>query len=158
MLVRRIFSFSVVLLLFAVASSVQAEQGQPSQSMLSDMGLASITVMSDAEAMAIRGLGYQPHYKDQYYGSKSSATAYGNSYASVSGYGAQASTQDGFYASGRRKAGGKHSSYAGIVVKTSGGGGQGGGWYGGGGGSSNPKPQVKKIVVFAGGSSYASTK
>jgi len=154
MLVRRMFSFSVALLLVAAANSVQAEQGRPSQSMLSDMGLAGIVVMSDAEAMSVRGLGYQPHYEAQRYGSKPSATAYGSSYASVSGYGAHATTQDGFYASGRRRAGGEHSSYAVIVVTTRGGG------YGGGHGSSKPqpKPQVKKIAVFAGGYSYASSK
>jgi hypothetical protein len=160
MLVRRAFSFSVAVLLVAASSTVQAEQGLPSQSMLTDMGLASIVVMSDADAMAVRGRGYQPNYEEQHYGSKPSATAYGSSYASISGYGAHANTQDGFYSSGRHFAGGKHKSRAYIVVTTNGGGGHGGGGYGGGHGSSKsqPKPQVKKIVVFAGGYSYASSK
>lgn len=148
-LVRRVLSLSVALLLFAVASPVGAEQGPLSQSMLSDMGLSGIEVMSDADAMAIRGFGYQPQYSNR------SAVAYGGSYASIRGYGGNAYSENGYNANSRYRASGKNDSYAGIVVKRSPNRRRGGGGYGS---KPQPKPQVKKIVVFAGGSSYSSTK
>jgi len=159
MLARSSLSLSVSLLLIAAASPVQAEQGLPSQSMLSAMGLSGMTVMSDADAMAIRGLGYYGH-------GNSSATAYGSSYASIRGYGANAYSENGYNASSSYRASGSNESYAGIIVKRSprrgrGGGGHGGGAYGGSGHGRSPKPgprpRIKKVVVFAGGSSYSST-
>lgn len=167
MLVRSSLSLSVALLLIVASSPVQAEQNLPSQSMLSAMGLSGITVMSDADAMAIRGLGYSG-------GGHSSAIAYGSSYASIYGYGAKAHSEDGFEANGKYQASGNHESYAGIIVKYTpkrrhghgGHGGHGGNPYGGGGNSwgggggghpkPQPKPHVHKIVAFAGGSAYSS--
>ncbi len=149
MLVRSVLSLSVALLLFAGASPACAEQGLPSQSMLSDLGLSGMAVMSDADAMAIRGFGYQPQYGNR------SATAYGGSYASISGYGGKAYSENGYFSSSRYRASGNNDSYAGIRVRHSPRRGRG---YGGGGhGRSRPRPHVKKIVVFAGGSSYSST-
>ena len=151
MLVRSLSCLSVALL---IAGSAQAADGLPSQSLLSDMGLAGISVMNDADAMAIRGFGYKPKYDDHHYSNKPSATAYGSSYASVSGYGAHASSQDGFESHGKYHAGGKHGSRAYIKVTKRGGGGNGGG---NGNWKPKPKPQVKKVEVFAGGYAYASS-
>ena len=165
MLIRSTTSLSAIAVLIIMASSIQAEQGLPSQSMLSDLGLSSIAVMSDVEAMAIRGSGYQSHYKPV-------ATAYGHSFAGVRGYGAKAYSKDGGYASGPNEAFNIHGSIAGIVVKSKkkrghgggnyggggGFGGDGGGGFGGGGGYGHPKPKPNKIIAFSGGFSYSSTK
>jgi len=161
MLVRSVLSLSVALLLIVVASPVRAEQGLPSQSLLSDMGLTGIVVMSDADAMAIRGFGYSGYgnggYGNNGYDNKM-ATAYGYSYAKIQGHGASAYSENGYNASSRRHASGYNNSFAGIVVKHSPKRRRGGNGYGSGHGSMpQPRPQVKKVVVFAGGSSYSST-
>ncbi len=145
-------------LLATLAGSAHAEQGLPSQAMLSAMGLSGIQVMSDSEALTIRGLGYGGH---------SVAIAYGKSYANVGGYGAKAGSKDGFFAKGKYSAKGKHGSYAGKIIITKKGGrpkhgGGGGNWGGGGGnwgggGHGGPKVvKVKKVFVFAGGYAKAS--
>ena len=178
MLSWRVTCLSAAVLAASLASSVHAGEGLPSQSMLSAMGLSGIEVMSDADALDVRGFGYDPWHG---YGKKSVAIAYGHSYAKVSTYGAQASSEDGFYAKGRHKAAGAHGSYAGVKVdygkkhkrgggkahhkrgggKKSGhhrGGGKKGGHKGGKkGGGHKPKPKSKKVTAFAGGFSYAST-
>ncbi len=158
-------------LVATVVGTAQADQGMPSQLTLQAMGLSSLQVISDTEAMDIRGFGYKPH-------GKSVAIAYGSSYAHVGGYGASAGSKDGFYAKGKHKAKGVHGSIAGkIIIKKYGGkkrGGHGGGmpqpWgndnggggytNGGGGhdggGGHKPKGKVKVVVVFAGGFAVAS--
>lgn len=45
------------LALMLTASNVQAVDGRPSDAALADMGLAGMQVMSDAEAMTVRGEG-----------------------------------------------------------------------------------------------------
>ena len=156
MLIRSILSLSAATCLLLAVPTAQAEEGMPGQSLLNEMGLASIDMMSDDEAMEIRGLGYYPKYNHV----KPVAIAYGHSYAGVTGHGAQAYSEDGFYARGPHKAAGAHGSFAGLIVK------QHGGPHGGGshgnkrqsGGHSKPKPQGKKVIAFSGGFSFASTK
>jgi len=148
-------------MLVAFVGIAQAKNGMPSQATLQAMGLSGMQVMSDSEAMNIRGLGYQSH-------SKSKAIAFGISYANVGGHGAGAGSLDGFYAEGKHYAGGSHGSIAGKIVitkggkkrrrrsdngpmpYTNGGGGNGGGGHGGGG------VQVKATIVFAGGFAHSS--
>ncbi len=148
-------------LLVALGSVAQAEQGMPSQATLRAMGLSGMQVMSDYDAMSIRGMGYQK--------SHSKAIAFGISYAKVSGHGAEAGSKDGFFAEGSHFAGGKHGSIAGKIVITKGGKkhrGRDGGdmpWVGdtttslpngdnnGGGHKGGGKVQVKATIVFAGG-------
>jgi hypothetical protein len=44
----------------AFCVTAQAEQGRPNQQTLADMGLGSLRVISDVEAQAIRGAGFNP--------------------------------------------------------------------------------------------------
>ncbi len=123
-------------LVFALSSSAFADNGLVSQSALQEMGLAGIEVMSDQDAMSIRGLGYDGGYgmptpSDGH--EKPWSLAFGVSYASVGGEGghegsysgnghgggAGAGTLDGFIAEGKFMASGEHFSEAGKVVTKS---------------------------------------
>jgi len=120
-------------LVVALSSSALADNGLVSQSALQEMGLAGIEVMSDQDAMAIRGLGYDGGYDmptvDGH--EKPWSLAFGVSYATVGGEGghgsnghssnghgggASAGTLDGFVAEGKFMASGEHFSEAGKVV------------------------------------------
>jgi hypothetical protein len=152
----------------AVASGVRAESGQPSRQTLQAMGLGSMVVMSDDDAMSVRGHGYK--------GGGSSVIVSGNSFATYNGGDQGGSHSENAYsATGKHKASGSNSSYAGgadIWISTgggkpngNGGGGHGpkppksngGGYGGGGGGYGGGKPTVKihATVFFAGGHSSA---
>ncbi len=106
-------------LIVALSGSAFADNGI-SQATLQDMGLAGIELMSDADAMAIRGMGWdgghdipKPPTSD-----KPWSLAFGISYAKVDGgYHSEASagTVDGFVAEGKFMAAGEHLSEAGIV-------------------------------------------
>ncbi len=109
-------------LVVALSGSAVADNGI-SQATLQDMGLAGIELMSDADAMAIRGLGYdlstntpEPPRSDN----KPWSLAFGVSYAEVEedGHGhldGEAATLDGFVALGKYMASGEHFSEAGIT-------------------------------------------
>jgi hypothetical protein len=159
-MMKRCFTVALAAsLLVALGSVAQAAQGMPSQATLRAMGLSGMQVISDFDAMSIRGMGYQK--------SHSKAIAFGISYAKVSGHGAEAGSIDGYYAEGKHFAAGKHGSIAGKIVITKGGkrkhrGHDGGNmdWVGDtnttppngdhhGGGHKNVK--VKAVIVFAGG-------
>ncbi len=102
-------------LVVALSGSAVADNGI-SQATLQDMGLAGIELMSDADAMEIRGLGYQPPEPSN--GDKPWTLAFGVSYATVGSnhHGtASAGTIDGFVAEGKYKAMGEHGSEAGIT-------------------------------------------
>jgi hypothetical protein len=84
------------------------------------MGLAGIELMSDADAMAIRGLGWDGGHDipEPPTGDKPWSLAFGISYAKVDGghhSEASAGTVDGFIAEGRFLAAGEHLSEAGFV-------------------------------------------
>lgn len=144
-------------------SDVRAEDGRPSRQTLAAMGLGSMVVMSDDDAMNVRGQGYQ--------GGGSSVAVSGNSFATINGGPlGGAHSENAYAADGKHKASGSNSSYAGAAVISTGGGhkGQGrpcgkphGGGHGGkpngGGGYGGGKPSVKihAIVFFAGGHSSA---
>jgi hypothetical protein len=107
-------------LVVALSGSAVADNGI-SQATLQDMGLAGIELMSDADAMEIRGLGYngghntpEPPTSD-----KPWTLAFGVSYAHVGeGHYSQGSagTLDGFIAEGKYKAAGEHFSEAGRTT------------------------------------------
>ena len=132
------------------ASQVWAANGRPSSETLSAMGLSDLQVMSDAEGLSVRGMGW--------YG----ASAAGKSFAVVSAYGATAGSTNSYNAKGKYKASGENESYAGVEVKQSGGHGGGhgssGGGYGSSGGGYGGKPKSISIEAFSGGSSGAFRK
>ena len=170
--------------LAATAGLSCAEQGLPAAATLGDMGLSGLQVISDDEALDIRGFGYDPWHGYGRHAKHGMATAYGRSWAQIAYKGASAGTEDGFAATGKHLAQGEHGSEAGIVIKhyygkgktrrggRRGGGGEGGpaaqatngggnGSYGGGkghGGGHPPKPKAKSARVFAGGFSIGITK
>ena len=119
-------------LLIALAPSAQAENGLVSESSLQAMGLAGIQVMSDDDALAIRGKGFQGggHHKPPK-GKKGDdkpwTIAFGVSYANVGGAslegwevsGTGAGSVDGFIAEGKYMAAGEHFSEAGKTYTKS---------------------------------------
>jgi hypothetical protein len=148
-----------------------AEEGAPSNATLSEMGLSGLSMMSDDDAMDIRGEGFK--------GGGSSASAWGSSWANVSTPFGSAGSKNGYSAHGKHSASGDNLSFAGAAIsvttsknhgkggdkggnwspKTSskgngGWGGMGGGDKGGKGGMGGSKTTVV-FVVFAGGSSHA---
>jgi len=142
---RIILAVPVLALAVLLSGSAQAADGVPSDTTLKAMGLADIQVMSDVEAMSIRGKGYEPRKKK---GHGSSSEAWGMSWASVGSSGgngghggghgggknkgrsggsngggngggnAGAGTKDGFKARGQYLASGDHFSEAGITTTT----------------------------------------
>jgi len=152
----------------ALASDVRADGGRPSRQALEAMGLGSLVVMSDDDAMSVRGQGYK---------GGSSVAVSGNSFATINSPIGGAHSENAYSADGKHKASGSNSSYAGVAVISTGGGHKGkdrgkpnGGGYGGGqpngghpggghpgGGYGGGKPTVKiqAIVFFAGGHSSA---
>jgi hypothetical protein len=132
-----------------VAAGTRASAGEPSQRALDEMGLGGMSVMSDSDALAVRGMGY--HSK------KGVAKAWGQSWAQVSSHGAQAGSKNGYFSEGKNYASGKNLSYAGKIIVSGhigGGGGPAAANYGDGG-HSGGGVKVKAVVVFAGGSSSA---
>lgn len=138
-----------VLVLVAMGCVVQAQQGMPSQTTLSAMGLSGMQVVSDREAMSIRGHGFQGH-------GNSIAIAFGVSYAHVGGRRAGAGSLDGFLAIGKHHASGKHGSIAGAIVFGGGGGGFGGGPQPWGNDNGGHRPRLNGTIVFAGGFAHSS--
>lgn len=138
---------------------------RPSQATLAAMGLGDLAVMSDSDATAIRGMGFQGGHSKK---GKSSAHAWGSSWASIHTNGGGAGSHNGYDSKGEHFAVGANFSFAGKLVISSGGHGGGGGgnwggdagaaWQGDSGGMNghnNHKPKVKAVVVFAGGGSFA---
>ena len=92
-----------VALLVALSGSAMADNGAISSAKLDAMGLSGIELMSDADAMQIRGQGF--------------SLAFGISYATISGRGgASAGSLDGYLAKGKYMAMGEHYSEAGTSV------------------------------------------
>jgi hypothetical protein len=111
--------------------------GRVSDQTLADMGLGGLTVVSDNEAMSVRGHGYK---------GGSSVRIFGNSSATINTRHGSASSENGYNVSGKHFAAGGNISFAGVVKKSSGGGGhhKRGGKSGG----------FKSVKVFAGGGSF----
>jgi len=92
-----------VVMIFALPA-LAADQGNLSQASLAKMGLSGMTVMSDAQGTAVRGMGY--------------VVAYGSSWTFTS----TAGGVDGYYAQGKTLAVGATISVAGGASS---------GWFGG---------------------------
>ena len=103
-------------LIVALSGSAVADNGI-SQATLQDMGLAGIELMSDADAMAIRGMGFEfgDRVPNPPLGDKPWSLAFGISYATVESGHSEAGTVDGFIAEGKFMAAGEHLSEAGFV-------------------------------------------
>lgn len=160
----QLVGLGIVIGVAALASAACAESGRPSRSALEAMGLGSLNVISDDEAMAVRGQGYQGGGGIQSY-----VRVTGSSFATYDGGGGSGShSENSYFAEGKHKAAGSNSSYAGVAdiwVSTGGGhkdkggyggskpprGGNGGGGYGGG----QPSVKIHATVFFAGGHSTA---
>ena len=175
MSVRTWTEFGLAIAVCAVAGQLAlAEDGRPSRQALEQMGLGSLAVMSDDEALSVRGQGFH-----------SSAMAFGNSFATFNGEGGGSHSQDAYAASGNHFANGHSFSFAGVLHiggddKKNGGSGKcgrsdlgggnwggmnGGSWGGMGGGNwggdnchrncGGGKSSIHATVLFAGGSSSA---
>jgi hypothetical protein len=130
-----------------------ANDGRPSRDTLADMGLGGLVVVSDDDALSIRGQGFK---------GGSSVRIFGNSFATINTKHGGAHSENGYVADGKHFAAGGNFSFAGATFKKSSGrgghdkpvhGGMGGGWPGGGmhGGHTT----IKTVKVFAGGHSWA---
>jgi hypothetical protein len=108
---KTLFSLLAALLVCMVATSAQADQGI-SSSTLDAMGLSGLTVMSDSDALSIRGMGWKDGKKVK----KGYAKAKGSSWASVEFEGekkeAEAGSENEYSAKGRYKASGENGSEA----------------------------------------------
>lgn len=124
-------------LVVALSGSAKAENGAISSATLNEMGLAGMQMMSDADAMAIRGLGFSggDHMPKPSKNDKPWTLAFGVSYATLQtgdgvavslngggGHGGydslgsgSAGTVDGFIAEGKYLASGSHLSEAKIT-------------------------------------------
>ena len=74
------------------------------------MGLGGLTIMSDDEALAVRGLGFRS--------GGSSAQASGDSFATINTPMGLAHSENGFNASGKHEASGDDFSFAGTEIMT----------------------------------------
>jgi hypothetical protein len=84
-----------------VLSAGLAEAGQPSASKMRQMGLYGAPVVSDSEAMAVRGLGF--------------AAVWGKSSVEYSRHGIDADAENAYVAAGHHSARGHSFSFAGKV-------------------------------------------
>ncbi len=135
-----------------LCQSALANDGRPSRDTLADMGLGGLVVISDDDALAIRGLGFK---------GGSSVRVWGNSFATINTKNGSTHSENGYANQGKHFATGGNFSFAGATFKKSSGkgghdkpwrGDMGGGWSGGGmhGGHTT----TKTVKVFAGGHSW----
>jgi hypothetical protein len=115
MKVRELGWFGIAVTLAAVVNqSVRAEGGRPSQRTLNEMGLGGLVVMSDEEALGIRGFGFNGGHGG------STAVAFGNSFATINlGPFGSAHSENGYNAEGKKFAFGANHSEAGVELKVS---------------------------------------
>jgi hypothetical protein len=131
-----------------LCQQAMANDGRPSRDTLADMGLSGMVVMSDDDAMAVRGMGFK---------GGSSVRVWGNSFATINTKGGSAHSENGYALEGKHFAAGGNLSFAGAVFTNSGG--KGGHdskptWGGMKGGSRGGHTSIKSVVVFAGGFSF----
>jgi hypothetical protein len=103
----------VVVVLAGRQTAVFAEDGAPSDSTLSQMGLSGLAIMSDDEAMDVRGEGFGS--------GGSSASAWGSSFANIETPFGSAGSENGYSAHGKHEADGSNLSFAGVEITSSGG-------------------------------------
>ena len=154
----RLTQFGQMIAIVALSASLaRAEGNQPSQDTLSAMGLGGLAVMSDDEAMSIRGMGFKG-------GNRSSVSVFGNSFATIDTPIGGAHSENGYTAEGKHFAKGSNKSFAGAAVNITLPGGKGGkpgygkgGKHGGkmGGGKPGGRSISASLKFFAGGHSSA---
>jgi hypothetical protein len=114
-----------VALTAVVSQATLANDGRPSRQALAEMGLGGLAVMSDDEALSIRGQGF--------YNGGSSVKVWGNSFATINTPIGGSHSENGYVAEGKHYASGKNYSKAGVTISWSKGKpGHGDGGYGGG--------------------------
>jgi hypothetical protein len=107
---KGIFTILAVVV-FCVASNVAvANDSAPNQDTLAAMGLSGMQVLSDSDALDIRGKGY-------FHKPASQVQIWGSSNANVSKWGGSAESKNGYKASGKHFAEGSNHSYAGMSSK-----------------------------------------
>jgi hypothetical protein len=107
----------------ALGNSAIAEDNRPSQATLNQMGLGGLVVMSDADAMDVRGMGYRPsrtRSKSSKWGnsskkSHSSVQVVGNSFATINGKKGGAHSENSYAVQGTHFAAGGNGSAAGVI-------------------------------------------
>ena len=183
--VRELKWFGLAMLIAAtMIQAARADGDRPSQSVLNEMGLGGLVVMSDEDASSIRGQGFKG-------GHGSSVAVFGNSFATINTPFGSAHSENGYTAEGKHFAVGKNFSEAGVKIETNGGhhgrkpghggnhnnkwrgkpwpGKSGMAWkgkpspkWGGkpgmGGNHGGGRPRVTSVKVFAGGFSFAAAK
>lgn len=122
-----IFPTLLAALVCVAVSNAKAAEGI-SASTLSDMGLSSMTVMSDSQAMAIRGKGFSGShgYCAQCKRTEPSASAFGNSFATMNlegcpncvPIGGSSHSENGYSSAGPYYASGTNFSEAGATYTT----------------------------------------
>ena len=126
---RRWMGLGVVMVVGAAmllaSPAARAEGGRPSRQALEAMGLGSLVVMSDDEAMAVRGQGFMG-------GVQSYVRVTGSSFATFNGPNGDGShSENSYFAEGKHDAKGSNFSFAGVADIWIGGSKKGGGDYGG---------------------------
>ena len=116
-------SLPALALVVALSGSATAENGAISSATLNEMGLASMQIMSDEEALAVRGLGWLDDYEiPTRHAKKPWSLAFGVSFAGVefenNNLEGKAGTKNGFFAKGKFMAMGEHLSEALITKST----------------------------------------
>jgi hypothetical protein len=106
------------------AAAVVADGSRPSQRVLNEMGLGGLAVMSDDEAMNVRGHGFKL---------ASSVNVFGNSFATFDTPLGTSHSENGYAAEGNHFAFGKNYSEAGIKAN-----------IGNAGGDQNPRPNSSR--------------
>jgi hypothetical protein len=93
-----------------------AEDGWPSRDTLGAMGLSSMTVMSDSDAMSVRGQGFKGYGKFPRGRVAPYSRAFGSSFANIEKPGGDAHTENGYFAEGPYAASGDNFSEAGFEI------------------------------------------
>lgn len=108
---KTIVNFFAVVAITCAAGIAQADT--PAESALDAMGLSGMDVLSDSEALSVRGKGFPGNGKRPH---KLGVMAYGKSWANIKTRHGEAGTEDGYKAIGNYSAGGKHFSEAGKEI------------------------------------------
>ena len=108
--------------LVCVAASTATANDGIAAGTLADMGLAGLDVMSDSDALSIRGKGFAGGYKTacKFCGPRATkepwSAAFGNSFATIETKDGAAHSENGYAAEGPYGASGENFSEAGSVV------------------------------------------
>ena len=100
-----------VIAVLCFANAVKADNGAIDNATLSAMGLGGVEVISDQEAMKVRGQGF--------FVGTSAALAFGASFSTIDSPFGATGTVDGFFADGRYHAAGSHQSESVASLTTS---------------------------------------